>query len=126
VVNLIQKSNSNTAKTFEGKIDTVISIGNTIARESRERILFKGLKKIKNQNIQYFVLKSHKNVFLFPAVPKVNSWEDCFLTQTLFGSGFYYETWNAKFPSDNYEIWLIEKDNQNNFIPLFCRKEIQL
>jgi hypothetical protein len=126
VANLIRISNSNTAKKFEGKIDTAMSRGITIARENREIILFKGIKKSKNQSIQYFALKSQNNVFLFPAVPKRNSIKDCLITQSLNSHEFNYEIWKAKFPSDNYEVWLIEKDNQNNLIPLYTQKIIKL
>ncbi len=122
---LIKNANSNNSKIFEGKIITESSFGNTIARENKERIIFKGINSGK-QIIQYFALKSQKNVFIFPAVSKTNSFKDCFLLQSLKSSEFNYENWKAKFPSDKYEIWVIEKDNQHNYIPLYCRKEIQL
>ncbi len=126
LVNLIKKTTTMYAKIFEGKIDTTLSIGNTIARENKVRILLKGVKKHEEQNIQYFALKSQKNVFLIPVIPKTNSLKACLLTQNLNGLEFDYETWQAKFPSDKYEIWVIEKDNQNNFIPLYCQKIIRL
>lgn len=126
LVNLIKNSEANSALYFNGKIDTTLSVGSTIQQENKQRILFKGIKKSTEQNIEYFALKSKKNVFLFPAVPKTNSVKNSFLTQSLIGLEFNYETWLAKFPSDLYEIWIIERGKENNFKPLFCQKTIQL
>lgn len=126
LVNLIQNSSINASKIFDGKIDTTLSIGTTIARENKVRILLKGIKNSREQNIEFFALKSQKNVFLMPAIAKNNSLKDSFLTQTLNSSEFNYETWRDKFPSDKYEIWLIEKSKQNKYIPIFCQKNIQL
>ena len=126
LVNLVKYSVADTFPQFEGKIDTATSIGSTIARENKVRILLTGMKSSEEQNIVYFALKSKKNVFLLPAVPKANSVISCFLTQSFTGLEFNYETWAAKFPSDLYEIWVIEKDKVNNFKPIFCRKTIRL
>ena len=126
LVNLIKNSNAMNSKIFDGKIETTTLIGVTIGRENKNRILLKGMANPKNQNIKYFALKSPKNTFIVPAIPQNNSFRNCLLKQTLFGIEFNYETWKAKFPTDNYEIWVIEKNNQNNFIPLFCQKTIQL
>lgn len=125
-ITLMKNSNANASKLFEGRIDTTLSRGITIGRESKERILLTGVKKSKKQDIKYFVLKSHKNIFLIPAVAKTNSVIECISTQSLNSKEFNYETWKAKFPSDIYEIWLIEKGNLNNLIPLYCKKTIQL
>ena len=94
------------------KIDTLMSIHNTIGQRNRIRILFEGVKKSTKQNI--FALKSQKNIFIIPSVPKTNSFENCVLRQSLNSLKFYYE------------IWVIEKNSQNNFKPLFCQKTIQL
>ena len=126
LIELIRKANSINSRMFKGKIFTKMTTGNTIARETKGKVLFEGMKETKNQKIQYFALKSKKNVFIFPAVPKPNSLKNCILTQNLVSSEYNYETWKAKFPSDNYEIWVIEKDDQNNFIPLITQKNIQL
>ena len=115
-----------TAKLFEGKIDTVITHGNIISRETKEKILFRGSNKVKSQNIKFIALKSQQNVFLIPAIPTVNSIYKCFVNQTLFNSNFEYEIWKAKLPADIYEIWTIEKNEDSNFIPLFCNKVIKL
>jgi hypothetical protein len=126
LISLIKRTNYKSAKVFEGKIDTSMSIGKTIGRENKERILFKGNKKSGNQHIKYVVLKSQQNIFLLPCVPVTNSILKCLSTQKLYSSDFNYETWKAKFPVDNYEVWVLEKDNQNNYIPLYCRKNLQL
>lgn len=126
LIKLIRNSSTINSKIFDGKIDTTITFGNTIAREKKERISFNGVMYSKKQTLNYLVLKSQKNIFLVPAIPKNNSLKDCILTQSLNNSTFYYETWKAKFPSDIYEIWVIEEDGQNNFIQLFCNKTIQL
>ncbi len=126
LVTLMKNSNAVTSKIFTGSFDTTLSRGITIGRESKDRILLKGIKKIKNQNIKFFVLKSQKNIFLIPAIPKTNSILKCITTQSLNGAEFIYETWKAKFPSDNYEIWVIEENNQHKSEPLFCQKTIQL
>lgn len=125
LVNLIKNSEDSSALHFDGAIDTTLSIAGTIAQENKVRILFKGLKKSNEQNIEYFALKSQKNVFLLPAIPKNNLVKNCFLSQSLIGLEFIYETWEAKFPSDLYEIWVIERKG-NNFKPLFCQRTIQL
>ena len=119
---LMKNSNVVAAKIFEGTIDTTLSRGITIGRESKDRILLQGIKKLKNQNIKYFVLKSQKNIFLIPAIPKTNSVFKCIAKQSLNSDEFLYETWKAKFPSDNYEIWVIEENSQHKFKPLFCQK----
>lgn len=111
LVNLIKNSESNAEVIFEGKIDTLVSIHNTIGQGNKVRILFEGIKKLNKQNIQYFALKSQKNIFIIPAVPKTNSFENCVLTQSLNGLEFYYEIWKAKFLSDLYEIWVIKKNS---------------
>jgi hypothetical protein len=126
LIKLIRNSNAINSKIFDGKIDTTIAVGNTIAREKKVRISFNGLKYSKKQSLSFIVLKSQKNIFIIPAISKTNSLKDCISTQSFNGSKFYYDTWKAKFPSDIYEIWVIEEDGQNNFIPLFCNKTIQL
>jgi hypothetical protein len=126
LVNLIKNSNTINSKIFDGKIETTILIGVTIGREYKERILLKGMANSKNQNIKYFALKSPTNIFIMPATPQNNSFQDIFFKQTLFGVEFNYETWKAKFPTGDYEIWVIERDNQYNLIPLFCQKKIQI
>lgn len=70
----------------------LLSIASTIAQENKVRILFKGIKKSNEQNIEYFALKSPKNVFLLPAIPKTNAVKNCFLTQSFIGLEFNYET----------------------------------
>ena len=122
---LMNNVNQDSGKIFTGKIDTVLSLGGTISGEIKQRILFKGIKQIINQNIKYFVLKSQKDIFIFPAVPKNNILTDCLLRQSMYGFEFYYDTWKAKFPNGIYEIWVIEKDNQDNFTPLYCQKSIE-
>lgn len=126
IINLLKESKSQGSNTFNGRVDTLILKGNTIARESKQRILFKGAKNNKHQDIKYIALKSKSSIFLIPAVPKVNTIYECLLTQTLNSSEFYYETWKAKFPSDKYEIWVIEKDLENKYHPLYCKKIIDI
>ena len=126
LVNLIKRSDSKAAKLFEGKIDTVITHGNIISRETKEKILFRGSNKVKSQNIKFMALKSQQNVFLMPAIPTVNSIYKCFVSQTLFNSNFEYEIWKAKLPADIYEIWTIERNEDGNYIPLFCSKIIKI
>ena len=126
LVNLIKNSNANNAKIFNGKIETTTLTGITIGRENKDRIMLKGMVNSNSQSVKYFALKSPNNVFIVPAIPQNNSFKDSFLKQTLFDLKFNYDTWKAKFPTDTYEIWVIEKDKQNNFKPLFCQKTIQL
>jgi len=126
LVKLIKNTQAVSALRFDGKIDTTLSMASTIANENKVRILFKGLKKSKNQNIEYFALKSKKNVFLLPTVPVIESVKNCLLTQSLIGLEFNYETWQAKFPPDLYEIWVIEKVGRDKIKALFCQKTLQL
>ncbi|MES2517268.1 MAG: hypothetical protein V4585_04115 [Bacteroidota bacterium] len=125
-VNLLKSSNSQIAPKFQGTIDTAMSVGSTISQELKERVLFRGKSERQAGDILYFGLKSVKNVFLFPAVPIINSRMDCLKNQSYYSNEFMYETWKAKFPSDIYEIWIIEKDQTKNWQPYFSGKRISL
>ena len=122
LVNLIKRANKNTNEKFKGTIDTTMSKALTIAQESKDRVLFKA--KSEGQNIIYFGLKSEKNVFIFPAVPVPNTFQKAFLSQSYYNFDFSYEIWKEKFPSDDYEVWLIERDEFGNFKTLFTNKNI--
>jgi hypothetical protein len=124
LVDLIKKGNKNTNEKFKGTLDTSMSKALTIAQESKERILFKA--KSEGQNIVYFGLKSVKNAFIFPAIPVPNTFLKCLKTQSYYDFDFSYEIWKEKFPSDNYEIWLLEKDELGNMNAIFSDKEIRL
>lgn len=120
--NLIKQGNKNTNKKFKGTMDTSMSKSLTIAQESKDRVLFK--LKSDGQNIVYFGLKSLKNVFIFPAVPVPNTFIKALLSQSYYDFDFSHEIWKEKFPTDNYEVWLIEKDEFGNFKAIFSDKNI--
>lgn len=126
LINRLTKLKYNEAKIFNGSIDTTMSIGITIARERKPKILFKGVGESNNQRIEYFALKSQSHTFLIPAVKQNNSIIACLLTQSLFSRKFEYEIWKEKFPSDFYEIWVVEKDANNHSNLLYCKKNVQL
>jgi hypothetical protein len=100
LADLIKKGDKN--KKFKGTLDTTISKSLTIARESEDRVNFTVMSA--ENDVVYFGLKSEKNVFLLPAVPEVNSFKKCLLSQSYYDSVFSYEIWKEKFPIDDYEI----------------------
>ena len=123
-VDLIKRGDKNANEKFKGSIDTTMSKALTIAQESKDKVMFK--VKSEGQNVIYFGLKSVKNVFVFPAVPVPNNFKKALLSQSYYNFEFSYEIWKEKFPSDNYEIWLIEKDELGNIKAVFSGKEIRL
>ncbi len=124
LVNLIKRGNINNSEAFKGTLDTTMSKALTIAQESKQRILFKA--KSEGRNVVYFGLKSAKNVFIFPAIPVPNTFQKALLSQSYYNFDFSYEIWKEKFPADNYEVWLIEKDEIGNFKVVFSGKNIAL
>lgn len=126
LINQMEKLKFNQAKVFNGTIDTTMSIATTIAREQKPKILFKGTSNSRKKNIEYIALKSQTNTFLFPAIKQSNSIKACLLTQSIFGREFEYEIWREKLPSGFYEIWVIEKDVNNQTNLLYCQKVIQI
>jgi hypothetical protein len=121
---LIKNGNKNTNEKFKGKLDTTMSKALTIAQESKDRVLFK--VKSEGQNVVYFGLKSVKNVFIFPSIPVPNSFQKALFSQSYYNLNFSYEIWKEKFPTDNYEVWLLEKDELGNMKAVFSEKEIRL
>jgi hypothetical protein len=124
IVDVIKKRNKTTSEKFTGTVDTTKSQAMTIAREWKERIMFK--VKSNGKYISYFAFKSQQNVFLLPAVPVQNNFKKCILSQSYYDSDFLYEIWKAKYPADDYEFWVIEKDEIGNLNPLFSGKNIRL
>lgn len=124
LVNLIKRGNKNTSEEFKGTLDTTMSKALTIAQESKDRVLFK--VKSEGGNVVYFGLKSAKNVFIFPAIPVPNTFKKILLSQFYYDFNFSYEIWKEKFPADNYEVWLIEKDNFGNLKAVISDKTIRL
>ena len=108
LIELIKKENKDMSEKFRGSVDTTRSNALTIARESKEKILFK-VKSVEKSMV-YFGLKSQKNIFLLPAVPVPNDFKKFISSQSYYNFDFSYEIWQAKFPTDNYEFWVIEKD----------------
>jgi hypothetical protein len=124
LVSLIKRGDKNANESFKGTLDTTMSKALTIANESKDRVMFE--TKSEGKNILYFGLKSSKNIFLLPAVPVVNSFKKSLLSQSYYNSDFSYEIWKEKFPSDDYEIWLIEKDKFGKLKAVFSGKNIML
>lgn len=124
LVNLIKNGNKNTHEKFKGTLDTTMSKSLTIAQESKDRVLFKA--KSEGQHVDYFGLKSARNVFIFPAIPVPNTFKKAFLSQNYYDFYFSYEIWKEKFPADNYEVWLIEKGDFGNLKAVISDKTIRL
>ena len=124
VVDLIKKGNRNTSEKFQGSVDTTRSKALTIARESKDRILFK--VKSAGKSMVYFGLKSQEDVFLLPAVPTPNDFKKCVLNQSYYDFEFSYEIWQAKFPTDNYEFWVIEKDEMGKLKAVYSGRNFVL
>ncbi len=124
LINLIKKGNRNTNEVFKGTLDTSMSKALTIAKESKDKVLFK--VKSNGKNVVYFGLKSAKNVFIFPAIPVPNTFKKALLSQYYYNFDFSYEIWKEKFPADNYEVWLIEKDELGNFKAIISKKNIRI
>jgi hypothetical protein len=124
LVDLIKSGDKNANQKFKGTLDTTMSEALTIAQESKDRVLFN--VKSEGENVVYFGLKSVKNVFIFPAIPVPNTLLKCLKTQSYYDFNFSYEIWKEKFPSDNYEVWLIEKDEFGKMKAVFSDKEIRL
>jgi hypothetical protein len=129
IVPLIQQirgMNTKTSQIFNGKIDTTLSIRTTIVRGDKDWITFTGKNNEEGKDIVYFALKSLDNVFLYPAIANPLSLKDYISNQSSSISTFSYATWKAKVPSDEYEIWVVEKDKNQRWKPLFCNKKIRL
>jgi hypothetical protein len=124
LVQQIRSMNAKTSQIFNGKIDTTLLIRTTVVRGDRDWITFTGKNNEEGKNIVYFALKSLNNVFLYPAIANPLSIKDCIFNQS--SSTFSYATWKGKVPSDDYEIWVIEKDRNQLWKPLFCNKIIRL
>jgi hypothetical protein len=124
LVDLIKEGNKTDGEKFKGTLDTTMSKALTIAQESKNRVLFTA--KSSSENVVFFGLKSEKNVFLLPAVPVTNTFKNALLSQSYYDSVFSYEIWEAKFPADNYEVWLIEQDQTHRQKAVFSGKSIRL
>lgn len=124
LINLIKIGNKNTSDKFKGTLDTTMSKALTIAQESKDRVLFK--VKSEGQNIFYFGLKSAKKVFILPAIPVPNNFKKVLLSQSYYNFDFSYEIWKEKFPADDYEFWLIEKDEKRDFKAVYLDKNVRL
>jgi hypothetical protein len=123
-VDLIKEGDRNFSEKFKGTLDTTMSKALTIAQESKSRVLF--TVKPASKNVVYFGLKSEKNVYLLPAIPEINSFKKAVLSQCYYDSVFSYEIWEAKFPADNYEVWLVEQDEMGKQKAVFSGKNIRL
>jgi hypothetical protein len=126
LVQQISVMNAKTSQIFNGEIDTTLSIRATVVQGDKAWITFTGKNNDVGKNITYFALKSLNNVFLYPAIANPLSIKDCILNQNSSNSTFSYDTWKAKVPSDDYEIWVVEKDKNQLWKPLFCNKIIKL
>lgn len=124
LVNLLKNGNKNTNEKFKGTLDTTMYKALTIAQESKDRVLFKA--KSQGKNIVYFGLKSGKNIFIFPAIPVPNTFQKAFISQSYYNFNFSYEIWKEKFPTDNYEVWLIERDEFGNLRVVISDKNFRL
>ncbi|MDZ7900116.1 MAG: hypothetical protein U5N85_19100 [Arcicella sp.] len=124
LVDLIKKGDKNSSEKFKGTVDTTMSKALTIAQELKNRVLFTA--KSADKNVIYLGLKSAKSVFLLPAVPVINTLKKTILNQSYHDFSFSYEIWEAKFPADSYEVWLIEQDEMGSFKALYSKKNIIL
>jgi hypothetical protein len=121
---LLEKANSVNAVKLNGTVDTTMLMGATITQGLKERILYR-VKVADETNLLYLGLKSDKNVFLVPAIPQKNTFWDMLLQQDYFKNEYFYETWKVKFPSDDYEIWVLEQ-TPSQLKPLYTNRRIRL
>jgi hypothetical protein len=125
IFSLLKNSSIHKSELFEGKIDTVVSIGTTISLEKRPKVSFVGMDSQNKGIVKYIGLKTENNAFIFPAIFIPNKIQDCLTSQTYYSSKFYYDIWQAKIPSGKYEIWLISEEN-NNYNAKFSKKIVEL
>lgn len=69
--------------------------------------------------IKYILLKSDEHIFLLPAIPGANTREDFLRDRRFFGRNFSYSFLKTKFPAARYELWLLEKGEDEAWTPLF-------